>query len=99
MQSRIKSLERDQTLFLIDQEKGQYWSEVKKTLDQAPSQKEYTRFLEFENRDLQIRERKHECYSLFQRVLARYPALAENAASNPNESCIDFFFWESTGLR
>lgn len=91
MQKRIKSLEGDQTVFLIDKERGQYWAEVKQTLDQAPSQQEYNRLLEFENRDLKIRERKHECYSLFQRVLSQNPALAENAAYNPSESCVDFF--------
>lgn len=60
-------------------------------LDQAPSQKEYHRLLDFENRELQIQERKHLCYSLFQQVLAHHPALAENAAYNPQEAFIDFF--------
>nr|YP_009382467.1 hypothetical protein AEK19_MT2037 [Utricularia reniformis]ART32196.1 hypothetical protein AEK19_MT2037 [Utricularia reniformis] len=48
------------------------------SLDQAPTQHEYKRLLEFENPEL-----KHECYSLFQQVLSQHPALAENAAYNP----------------
>lgn len=70
--------------------RGEYWREVKTALDQAPSQIEYNNILEFENRDLQIRELKHSCLSLFEEVLSRHPALAENAAYNPKETFIDF---------
>ena len=45
----------------------------------------------FEHRDLQIRELKHSCYSLFQQVLSEHPALAENAVYHPKEAFIDFF--------
>lgn len=44
-----------------------------------------------ENSDLAIRERKHECYTLFSEVLASHPSLAEKACYNPQEAFIDFF--------
>lgn len=44
-----------------------------------------------ENSDLAIRERKHECYTLFEQVLASHPSLAEKACYNPQEAFIDFF--------
>ncbi|CAN4117943.1 unnamed protein product [Withania somnifera] len=48
---------------------------VKTTLHNCGSQKEYYRLLYFENRDLQIRERKHSCFFLFQEILSRNRAL------------------------
>ena len=91
IRSRIRFLEEDSTIFLLDKETGEYWKEVKETLDQAPTQEEYRRLLEFENRDLQIRERKHACLSLFQQELSNHPALGGNAAYNPKEALTDFF--------
>jgi hypothetical protein len=91
MRNRILAMENANSIFLLDKDRGVYWAEIKESLDNCSSQKEYNRLLEFENRDLQIRERKHECYSIFQEVLAQHPALAENAAYNPEESCKDFF--------
>ncbi|CAA0834232.1 Cytochrome C oxidase subunit II-like-transmembrane domain [Striga hermonthica] len=52
--------------------------------------KEYTRLLEFENRDLQIRELKQDCLSCFQQVLLRHPALADQAPYHPQEAFDDF---------
>lgn len=57
MQARIGVLENANSIFLLDKERGQYWAEVKQMLEQAPSQQEYTILLEFENWDLQIREK------------------------------------------
>lgn len=91
IRNRVVNLENDQTLFLLDKGPGEYWSEIKAELDQAHSQSEYNLLLEFENRNLQIRELKHACYSLFQQVLSEHPALAENACYNPKEALIDFF--------
>jgi len=65
IKNRIVALENANTIFLLDKERGVYWSEIKGALDQAPSQREYNQLLDFENRDLRIRELKHECYSLF----------------------------------
>ena len=60
---------------------GIFWSGF------APSaQREYTQVISFENRDLQIRELKHSCYSLFQGVLSEHPDLAEQAPYNPKEA-------------
>ena len=90
MRNRIFQLENDNSLFLLDKGR-QYWSEIKTALDQAPSQREYNRLLEFENRDLQIREMKHQAFSLFREVLSEHPSLAEKAYYNPQEAFIDFF--------
>ncbi|KAH0649011.1 hypothetical protein KY290_035491 [Solanum tuberosum] len=90
MLNRIRKLERQNSLFLLSKAKGEYWSEVKTTLHNCGSQKEYYRLLCFENRDLQIRERKHECFFLFQEILSRNRALRGDAA-NPTEDFMDFF--------
>lgn len=65
----------------------------KTELDQASSQREYNRLLDFGNRDLQIRELKlkHSCFSLLKEVLSEHPALAERAHYNPQEALLDFF--------
>ena len=63
---------------------------VKQQLDQAASQSEYNRLLDFESVDLQIRERRHDCLSLFQEVLSRHPSLGEEAPYNPREAFVDF---------
>ncbi|KAH0637724.1 hypothetical protein KY289_037639 [Solanum tuberosum] len=87
----IVGQERGEPFFIRRNEtKGEYWSEVKTTLHNCGSQKEYYRLLCFENRDLQIRERKHECFFLFQEILSRNRALRGDAA-NPTEDFMDFF--------
>lgn len=80
-------MENTNWIFLLDKDRGVYWAEVQNSLDNCSSQKEYNQLIELENRDLQIRELKHECYSLFQQMLTEHPALAENA---PKEAFIDF---------
>jgi len=90
MRNRIARLEGDGSSYLLDKEKGEYWSDIKLALGQAPSQQEYQRLLEFENRDLQIRELKHECLRLFQKVLTQNPTLAAQAPYNPQEAFNDF---------
>lgn len=91
LRSRVFTLEKAGTLFLFEKEAGLYWNEVKATLDQAPSQIEYNRLLEFENRDLRIRELKHACLIRFQQVLSENPHLTEGAPCNPQENLMDFF--------
>lgn len=92
IRNRVLKLETEQTLFLLEKdERGEYWAGIKKNLDQTSSQQEYNRILEFENRDLQLRERKRECFSLFQEVLSQHPALAERLYYKPQEAFTDFF--------
>ncbi|KAK1547959.1 hypothetical protein Q3G72_021875 [Acer saccharum] len=92
MRNRILAMENNHSIFLLDKERGVYWNEIKTVLDQAPSQEEYNRLLEFENRDLQIREKKDECYSLFIKVLSEHPDLLENAQyTSPTEAIISYF--------
>lgn len=91
IRNRILNLENDNTIFLLYMERGGYWNFVRETLNQAPTQHEYNILLECENLDLQIRERKHLCFSLFKQILLEHPALAENAAYNPKEAFVDFF--------
>ena len=91
LQNRVKRLENEETLFLLYKNKGEYWTEIKNSLDQAPSQQEYYRILEFENRDLQIREQKHLLYTIFRQMLSAHPAFVEKAAYNPQKTFIDFF--------
>jgi hypothetical protein len=92
IRTRITLLEKENTLFLLDRERGEYWADVQKALNEAPSQREYSRLLDFENRDLQIRELKHECYSIYRIVLSEHPSFAENAPDpDPKEAILDFF--------
>lgn len=70
---------------------SKYWKDIKTALDRVSSQREYTRLLEFENRDLQIREGKHDCFAIYQRLLSENPGLAEKAPYNSQEVLIDFF--------
>ena len=51
---------------------------------------EYNIMADFENRDLRIRERKHECFRLFNHVLSEHPDLADQAPYNPKEAFDDF---------
>ena len=90
LHNRVQRLERDNSPFLLDKAKGDYWENLKLGLEQAASQSEYNCLLDFESRDLQIRERRHNCLSLFQEVLSRHPSLAEEAPYNPKEAFMDF---------
>ncbi|KAL8255088.1 hypothetical protein R6Q59_033309 [Mikania micrantha] len=90
MRNRIARLEQDKNPYLLGKAKGAYWSEIKRALDHAPSQGEYNRLVSFENRDLQLRELKHEALRLFQEVLAQNPPLADQAPYNPQEAFQDF---------
>ncbi|KAL8265750.1 hypothetical protein R6Q59_003094 [Mikania micrantha] len=90
MRNHIVRLEQDKSPYLLGKEKGAYWSEIKRALDHAPSQGEYNRLVSFENRDLQLRELKHEALRLFQEVLALNPPFADQAPYNPKEAFQDF---------
>jgi len=90
MRNRIVRLEQDNSPYLLDKARGAYWSDIKKELDHAPSQGEYNRLVSFENRDLLLRELKHEALRLFQRVLEQNPPLADQAPYNPQEVFKDF---------
>lgn len=91
MRNRIRRLELDNSPYLLDKGKGLYWDHIKQELNNASSQREYSQLLTFENRDLQIRELKHECFSIFSRVLSQHPTFADQAPYNPQEVLDDFF--------
>nr|WMB96684.1 hypothetical protein [Solanum melongena] len=91
LRNRFLTLEIENSPFLLSKERGENWAEVKTQLDNCPSQREYNQLLEFENRDLRIRELRHSCYSKFQLLFTDHPALAENADSNPQEALLYFF--------
>ncbi|XP_022033101.1 uncharacterized mitochondrial protein AtMg01280-like [Helianthus annuus] len=76
--------------FLLGKTVDQYWSDIKLELAEAPSQREYNRLIEFENKDLLIRELKHESLTLLNKMLTEYPTLQEKAPYNPEECLIDF---------
>lgn len=90
MRNRIVRLEQENCPFLLDKAKGAYWSDIKRELDHAPSQREYARLLDFENRDLLLREQKHDALRLFQGILEQNPPLADQAPYNPQEVFKDF---------
>lgn len=88
-------LETQNSIFLLDKPKGQYWSEIKENLNKAPSQREYNSLLDFENRDLLIREKKKECYYIVHHMLTQQPKLIENSPFETPESAIIYFFEET----
>lgn len=90
MRNRILLLEQQHSIFLLDKGRDEYWNEIRVQLDQAHSQGEYNRILEFESRDLQIREWKQKCYAIFQELISANPELAEKTGYNPLEALIDF---------
>ncbi|KAJ1406739.1 hypothetical protein SESBI_24851 [Sesbania bispinosa] len=90
MRNRIVRLEQDNSPYLLDKGKGEYWAHIKQELNHASSERKYNLLLDFENRDLQIRELKHECFSLFNHVLSQHPPLVDQAPYNPQEAFDDF---------
>jgi hypothetical protein len=84
LSNRIRTLENSNSVFLLNETRGQHWSEVRKNLTEAPNQEEYNRRLDFENRDLFMREKRTECSTIFLGVLSRNPVLAENASIPPH---------------
>ena len=73
LRNRITALDQAKSPFLYKEEGQVAFHTIKNALDQADSHEEYNRILAFENRDLQIRERKQDCYilrgGLFQELL------------------------------
>ncbi|KAF3639203.1 nad1 [Capsicum annuum] len=96
MLNRIRKLYRQNSLFLLSKAKGEYWSEVKTTLHNCGSQKEYYRLLCFENRDLQIRERKHECFFSLSRDSVSESCL-EGGCCQSYRGLYGFLFREARG--
>ena len=82
----------------MDKDRVVYWAEVKHSLKNCSSQKEYNQLIEFENRDLRIPEKKHLCYSLFQQILTSHLALAENAAYTPKKPFVTFWMRNEVNL-
>jgi len=91
IKGRITILQNHSSPFLLEIQRGDYWAEIRTALEQAPSQGEYNRLLQFENRDLRIRELKQSCFLFCSNLLSENPALTEKASSNPQEALIDFF--------
>lgn len=77
MRNRILAM--NDSIFLLDKDGRAYWAEVKHALSHCISQTEYNQLIEFENRDLQIRELKHASYSLLQQISTQNPALFEKS--------------------
>ena len=94
MRNRIARLEQDNSTYLLDKAKGEYWAHIKDELDHTSSQGEYNIILELENRDLRIRELKHSCSSCFQQVLLRHPTLADQAPYHPPQEVLDDYLDE-----
>nr|GFC36002.1 cytochrome c oxidase subunit II-like, transmembrane domain-containing protein [Tanacetum cinerariifolium] len=90
MRNRILRLEKDDSPYLLGKAKGTYWSDIRLMLEHASSQNEYNQLLEFENKDLQIRELQHECFWLFDGFLKQNPPLSDQVLYNLQEAFKDF---------
>lgn len=64
LRNRIQNLENANSILLLQESPGGHWEAVKQSLFQASSQLSDNELLDFENRDLRIRELKHECHTL-----------------------------------
>ncbi|KAK7390579.1 hypothetical protein VNO78_25888 [Psophocarpus tetragonolobus] len=71
IRNRIARLEQDNNPYLLDKGRGVYWAQLKEEFQHVSSQREYSQLLDFESRDLEIQELKHECFSLFNRLLSQ----------------------------
>ena len=78
LRGRVLSLENQQSPFLF-KDPGEYWKDVRLSLDQATSQAQYNELMRWENGELQVREQKQECFYLFQQILVAFPDLKERA--------------------
>jgi hypothetical protein len=87
---RNRILRLKESPFLLGKAADQYWSDLKLELAEAPSQGEYNRLIDFESRDLLIRELKQESLDLFNQILAEHPTLREKAPYDPEECLVDF---------
>jgi hypothetical protein len=88
----------DDSPYLLGKKPIDYWTGIRVELEHAASQKEYSRLLEFESRDLQIRELKQQCLGLYNTILKDNPTLADQAPYKPGEVLDDFFDHHSTRL-
>lgn len=67
-----------------------FFLEIQQSLGSASTQQEYNRILDFENRDLLIREIKRECWFLFRETQERHPDLLPGSLENANEAVLSF---------
>ena len=98
LRQRVLAFGNEESPWLMGQTPLAFLQEVENTLKGAPTQNEYNRLLEFEARDLLIREMKRSVSELFTTILSENPILAERAAYNPHESLRDFFDDKRTEL-
>lgn len=80
---------RSPFFLLLGKSKWDYWAEVESSFGSALSQQDYNCLLEFENRDLGIRELKNQCMSLFREELDRHPDLLP-IERNPEKAILSF---------
>ena len=91
LQNRIRRLEEDDSIFLLGKAPGLFWTDcIQSQLYSYSTQEEYSHYLEFSKRDLEIRELKNSSYSLFSFFLNFDPHLSEEAPYNPRECFLDF---------
>ena len=76
----------EESPFLMGKTSFAFFQEVEENLKSAATQKEYNRILDLENRDLQIRERKRECFLIFDGLLhgELIPGSREHASARDN---------------
>ena len=88
--NRIKALQNKNSIFI--QWDGNYLDDVKNNLQSQVTQKEYNLKLEFESRELQLRELRDQAASLLKIELSRHQQiLEENTGTHINDSLFDFF--------
>ena len=91
MRQRLNAFGNEESPLLLGKKRGDYWEEVQSSLGAASTQREYNNLLSFENRDLEIRELKNPCMSLFREELDQHPDLLPKClARNPREAVFSF---------
>lgn len=99
LRTRVTLLERENSPFLPQDEKGEFWGSVLQNLSSAPDQREYHRRLEFESTDLLLREHKQCSLRVFTSILDQSPELKESSGGKDAEESFKWFLAEVTEAR
>lgn len=97
---RVKNLENQNSLFLPQLEKGEFWTDIKIKFDSALTKEEYEFSLEFESWDLRIRELRQQCASILKGEIQNSNLFKkEEIYINPVEAIKDFFDEQRANLE
>lgn len=90
MRQRLNAFEEKESPLLFGKSRSEYWTEVEATLKSAETQRDYARLLEFEEMDLQIREKRQRCYLLLKEGVEQNQTLLDLDIQNREERILAY---------